>query len=147
MTIERKREPDFRADWVERHLSCKLTPFQRQAVGLICDAMRCGPYDFSGTFRRANWWYGLGVAFTIPRPLATFDVDGLTRLVIGAHDLAIRVEIEAVAPRYMRVCMWPRHYRSGEMHKRHPTIETAIRDYRRESGPLQSANFVPYVEA
>lgn len=128
------------ADWVARHLGRELSEFQRGAVDLICDAMRCGPYDFAGTFAKARWEHGRGVSFVIlGQELATFDSDGLTRLVVGAHDRCYRVSVEGCAPRMLRVSIWPRE-RAGAMHKRHPTMEDAVRMARRPShGLVQGA--------
>lgn len=129
------------ADWVARHLGRELSEFQRGAVDLICDAMRCGPYDFAGTFAKARWDHGRGVSFVIlGQELATFDSDGLTRLVVGAHDRCYRVSVEACAPRTLRVSIWPRDGREGPMHKRHPTMEDAVRKARIPShGLVQGA--------
>lgn len=118
------------ADWVARHLALNLTEFQRGAVELICAAKRCGPYDFAATFRRAEWNYGDGVSFVIQGDLATFDSNGLTRLVIGAHERCYRVSVEGCGPKRMRVSIWPRQAREGATWKRHPTIEEAIEHYR-----------------
>lgn len=124
------------ADWVERDVGLTLTEFQRGAVDLICDAMRRGPYDFASTFRRADWHHGHGVSFVVRDYLATFDCDGLTRLVVGAHDRCYRVEIEGCGPSLMRVSIWPRHGRDGATSRRHPTIEEAIVAARRPSHGL-----------
>lgn len=128
---------DFRAEWVERHTGRTLTDFQRRAVVLLCRAMRCGPYDFARTFEKADWNFGNGVRFTVyTHGLATFDTDGLTALVIGAHDEAIRVEIEPCNFRHLRIIMHPRQ-REHEHERqwgRHPTIEQAIALYRPKEG-------------
>lgn len=66
----------------------------------------------------------------IDMPLSSFDFNALTRLVIMAHDMCCRVEIKAVAPRYMRLIVHSRKGRDGDVSQRHPTIEQAIADYR-----------------
>jgi len=125
---------DFRAEWVERHINRTLTEFQGQAVAMLCDAMRCGPYDFASTFRRAKWEFGMGVSFIVRDDLSTFDADGLTRLVVGAHEQCIRVSVEGAGPRMLRISMWPRKGREGAMHERHPTIEQAVERIRASLG-------------
>lgn len=117
---------DFRSEWVERHIGRTLTDFQKRAVALLCDAKRCGPYDFASTFRRATWDFGFGVSFVIRDELATFDADGLTRLVVGAHEQCIRVSIEGCGPKLLRVSMWQREGRDGPVHKRHPSMSEAV---------------------
>lgn len=124
-----------RAVWVERHLRRELTPFQQDCVDLICDAQNFGPYDFPVTFRNADWNYGhTGVRFVIrPSTLATFDFAGLTRLVVGAHDKCIRIEIEPCNMQRIAITMFPRRGREGSLFERHPTIEDAIKTIRGES--------------
>ncbi len=115
-----------RADWVARHFKLLLSPFQQNCVDLICAAQGCGPYDFTSTFRTANWQFGKGVRFTVrPMRLATFDFDGLTSLVLGAHEHCIRVEITPCNMQRLYVDMHPRE-RDGRLYQRHPTIEQAI---------------------
>lgn len=64
------------------------------------------------------------------RDVSTFDFDLLTRLVFLAHDLLIRVELSAAAPRYLRITMSPRLFREGNFNDRHPTIEEALKAWR-----------------
>lgn len=119
-------QEDFRVGWVARHTGRKLTAFQASAVVLLCEAMRCGPYDFSGTFRRANWEYGKGVRFVVRGGMATYDTDGLTALVLGAHDRAIRVEVRGAAPGYVAIEMHPRAREHEGQWGRHPSIEQVL---------------------
>ena len=127
----------WESQWVAQFLKRELTPFHCDAVTLICRAKRCGPYDFATTFRRANWEYGLGVSFIVKGCFSTFDSDGLTRLVIGAHDRCIRVQVEGCGPNLMRICMWPRKSREGQLFERHPTLEQAAASIRPSAEELQ----------
>ena len=115
------------AEWVERLLGLKLNDFQKTAVTMICSCMGCGAYDFANTFKKADW-RERSVKFNIPslRGLATYDSNGLTNLVVLAHDNAIRVEVEPCNPRYLTVWMHERKRDEDHMHLRHPTIEEAI---------------------
>lgn len=123
--------PEYASDWVARTFKLELSDFQRDAVNLLCRAQGCGPYDFSSTFKNADWSYGRGVRFVLePLRFATFDFNGLTELVIGAHEKCIRVDIEAVNFRNIAIIMHPRSREGGTM-LRHPTIEEAIEIYRR----------------
>ena len=126
---------NFRAAWVERHTGRTLTEFQRSAVELVCEAMRCGPYDFESTFERADWEYGKGVRFTVRRPqFATYDTDGLTALVLGAHDRAIRVEIAPCNFTHLAITMHPRSREHASQWGRHPSIEDVLDRRRRNAG-------------
>ncbi len=135
----REAVPSGAADWIETAFNLTLTEFQRRAVRLMCRAAGCGPYDFSTTFERADWQFGHGVSFVVPRhcSMATYDGAGLTRLVIGAHEEAIRVEIDPCTPRHLRISMHPRVHGTTETHsinQRHPTIEQAVESYREAYG-------------
>lgn len=125
--------------FVEDHCSrwsgipqAKQTEFTRRAVGLLVTAFRTGVYNLPVIWKRVDWRYGNGVSFIIGnRPaLASWDFNHLTRLVIGAHDECIRVEVEPHGFGYLRINMWPRAGRTGSMFERHPSIEDAIADYR-----------------
>ena len=68
----------------------------------------------------------LGISFCTPKSLSTTNPDNLTRLVVLAHEEAIRVCISPGSGRYLRVEM---HYcgrRDGSIWERHPTLAQAI---------------------
>ena len=81
-----------------------------------------GIYHAQADVLRADW-SGRYVILTLGRwhNLSTYDFDGLTRLVVGAHDAAIRVQIEPCNPRYLRVNFYPRR-RLGRGQESHPTM-------------------------
>ena len=118
-------------EWVEREQGITLNEFQRKAVNLLCTSQGCGAYDLR-CWKKAEWNYGAaGVRFVLYTPrLATIDHDGLTMLVIGAHEQMIRVQISPVSFNYIAICMWQRK-REGSISTRHPTIEQAVVDYRK----------------
>jgi len=61
--------------------------------------------------------------------LATYDFDGLTRLVLLAHDRCIRAEIRPSGPGMLKLALSKRTRRQGgHMWERHPDIENAIRN-------------------
>jgi hypothetical protein len=116
--------------WVESAYGITLTPFQRAAVELLCRSLGCGPYDMGNTFKTARWNHGKGVAFNVAcRGLATFDSAGLTTLVIGAHEEAMRVSISAASFTHITIEIHPRE-REGDFSKKHPSIEDAVRSYK-----------------
>lgn len=84
----------------------------------------------SGCLSRVDWANGYWIEIVIGRDMATYDGDTLTRLVILCHELLVRCEIEAAAPRYLRLIFHKRHARDGKMSRRHPTIEDAVASVR-----------------
>lgn len=64
--------------------------------------------------------------------LATYDFNGLTRLVFMAHDKCIRVEIKPSGPGMIKICLHKRQ-REGGFSKEHPTLETAVSNWREKN--------------
>ena len=74
--------------------------------------------------------FGVGFYVTHDRgDMATFDFNQLTRLVLLAHDKCIRVSVEGMAKNKIRIAIWKRQGREGNMSLRHPTIEEAIYNF------------------
>lgn len=71
-----------------------------------------------------------GVNVTIYDGISTFDYDTLTRLVVAAHDEAVRVEICSGGPRQLVLHLHPRQ-REGDITERHAAIEEAVIQARR----------------
>lgn len=67
--------------------------------------------------------------------LGSFDFDGLTRLVLLAHDRCIRVEVQPSGPGLVGLTAFKRHTREGAMHERHPTMEEHITMLRPKQAP------------
>lgn len=99
-----------------------LTPDQQECYRLFCDLVG-GEHHLCG--RVLTWGKGLRWNMTSSR-LATFDFDGLTWLVLLAHDRCIRVEIIPSGPGMVGLTAHRRHSREGDMYSRHPTMEQAI---------------------
>lgn len=119
-------------EWVERNTGRTLTVFQKTAVRVLVDGMGTGVYNIPIRWDSVDWEWGSGVAFVVYCDgWSTFDFSQLTRLVISAHDHCVRVEVAPRAPNYMRVAIHQRKGREGSMYERHPTIEQAIKDFRR----------------
>ena len=61
------------------------------------------------------------ISYTSPVPLATFDGDELTRIVVAAHAHAVRVEVLPGGPHRIKLWLSPRT-REGAIYQRHPTL-------------------------
>lgn len=89
--------------------------------------------------------HGHRIEVCVPAQLATYDFDNLTRLVITAHDECVRLQVTAGPPRRLKLMFHDRKDRTGAMHERHPTLESAMESirgadqYGRPPQPEQSA--------
>ena len=63
--------------------------------------------------------------------MATYDYDFLTRMVFLAHDKCYRVSVQNGGPRQVKIVVFKRDYREGSMAERHPTIESALNEWRK----------------
>lgn len=110
-----------------------LSDFHHRAVRMLARAQRRGIYDVQCAWERQDWSHPDMLHLTLyAGSFATYDFDHLTRLVLSAHEECIRVSIEPVAPRYLRIGFHPRtRDPEAPKHARHPTIEQAIEDFRR----------------
>lgn len=100
-----------------------MTADQRECFDLLCDVYG-GEHHLDGILRE----YGDGIELTtdLCHDLATWDYNGLTHLVVLAHDRCIRVGIGPCNHRMLRITLHKRHERNGVNWKRHPEIEDAI---------------------
>lgn len=73
-----------------------------------------------------------------PGNLATADGFVLTRLVIAAHEAAVRVEISACGPRAARLMLHPRG-RGGGVSVDHPILDTTLTELRQRWAPCPVA--------
>jgi len=106
-----------------------LNDDNRKHINLLCHAFGKGPWNIS-----TNWdtiqFGGRCTKFAVNcGTFATYDFSVLTRLVIAAHDEAVRVEITPCNFRLLNVMMWTR-CREGDFAARHPTIEQAVETFR-----------------
>jgi hypothetical protein len=114
------------ADWLRRN--GKEVSEAGARVAELVDWAWDGIYHLDAVKRTA--WNGSRVQITIYAPnytsdLTTFDGSLLTKLVIGAHDHAIRFGISAAGPKYLRLDFWPRD-RAKHMYDSHPKIEDRL---------------------
>lgn len=98
---------------------------QIECFKLFCDLVY-GKHHIVGKIREC----GNGLLWNSQcLPLASFDFDHLTRLVLMAHERCIRVEICPSGPGMIGITAHKRESREGEMWARHPTIEQSIEKF------------------
>ena len=108
-----------RQDW--------MTDDQWECVHMFADVVG-GFHHITGSVKP----FGCGIKVSAyPTRFATFDFDGLTRLVLLAHDRMIRVAVAPSGPGMIAFEMRKRHKRDGKISERHPTIEQAIALHRK----------------
>lgn len=105
-----------------------LTDIERELVTVLCAAFRRRPYNIRGLDKIESWGDGAS-AQIVDDHLATIDGDGLTRLVLAAHDRCVRVWIKANSSRMLEIQINQRT-REGDLGQRHPTIEDAVASWR-----------------
>ena len=65
--------------------------------------------------------------------LSTFDFSLLTGFVFLAHDYCMRAGIYPSGPGLVKIAVWKREGRTGDIYNRHPTVEQALADWREKS--------------
>ena len=87
---------------------------------------------------QVNWSDPRYVDITLSYPaFSTFDYSTLTHLVFLCHDRCIRAEIKGATKGRLRLMLWPRNVRDGDMNARHPTIEAALAVWR-QANPAET---------
>lgn len=87
------------ADWIQNNTRLAkgrpdftLTPEQRHLATVLC--VIAAPYNLGVEWEHVEWGeHYMAVTLPIGRSLSTYDDDGLTRLVVAAHDAAVRIEV------------------------------------------------------
>lgn len=80
--------------------------------------------------------FGMGICYNTANGFATFDFNVMTIAVFMAHDRCIRLSVQAAYNKMIKLCLWKRHKREGQITERHPTLEEAIEDYRKYFGGI-----------
>lgn len=84
-----------------------------------------------GLLDKCNWDDPWMVRITVPTCLCTWDDNKLMWLVVVAHDMMVRVEIDGVNQRYLKLGFSQRKTRTGGIMDRMPTIEQQIEGIRK----------------
>lgn len=107
----------------------KVSEFGESVADLL-DDWQGGIYHLDEKqLKKVPWGNDRFMPIAYDHCLSTFDFNSLTTLVFLAHDYGIRVEVNAVNPRYVGI-MFHKRERYGGMSERHPTLEEAVAAWR-----------------
>ena len=101
-------------DPIDLPLSEKVNEFVSFVFGGVHHVRKC---ECMGHFYQIVPWGGL----------STYDDDKLTKIVIASHDLGLRAQVDNYGMRGVKIMLHNRASRDGMLHKRHPTMETALK--------------------
>jgi hypothetical protein len=133
---ERERAEDFAALRVISHLPTKqqpqaFSPLGRRVALLVERWVGVHHVDAS-RLARVEWSNPIHMTLACPNyvgDLSTYDSDYLTRLVLLAHDLCVRVGIEPRGPKCVSLSFTPRTREDG-FARHHPRIEDVVTEWR-----------------
>jgi hypothetical protein len=74
--------------------------------------------------------FGSGWSINHCGSVATHDFNELTRMIFLAHDMCYRLQIQQGGPGGIKIIIWKRSARTGDISYRHPTIEQALAKWR-----------------
>ncbi len=116
------RDLDFGPQWLRQN--GKVLSPEGERVARFCEWLFDGIYHQQDAVLAAKWdSFYVKLNLGLSASLSTWDFNTLTRLVVGAHDFCIRVEIEPCNFRFLRCFFHPRRTREGSAMARHPFME------------------------
>jgi hypothetical protein len=117
------------SEWIKQSYKKELSPFGERVADLLGE-WACGIYHITDCFNKTDWGDTFYIAINYSGTLDTFDNGNLTRLVMLAHWMCIRVEINSLNFRYMKISFSDRK-RVGDLYNRHPTIDEAVERFKK----------------
>lgn len=102
----------------------------RLHIQILQESFNCGVWNIPVKWDKVAWGMG-STKFNVSGRFASCDFDRMTRLVISSHDHGVRCEIKPCNFQYVALTMWTRGRRSARFHHIHPTIESAVAEYRK----------------
>lgn len=120
---------DASEQWLRENKYSWMSDDQWECFEMLADLCR-GSHHIGGKVKPSG--SGIQISLQYGFYAATFDYDGLTRAVVMAHDRCIRFEIYPSSPRTLGLRLHKRHSREGGMSSRHPTLEEALKNLRKE---------------
>ena len=113
------------ADWIEQSLKISnMSELGKEAADMLGDLF-AGIYHLpSVALRKVDWADDMCIRITLSAPMASYDGDTLTRLVVLSHDRMLRVDLGACNFNNMELLIHKRKSREGDnTYNRMPTME------------------------
>lgn len=115
------------------HLRCyydgKISEIGEKALSMMAVLFQGLHHIPSTQLEKIDWSDPYCISMSTFFPLATFDDNKLTNLVLLAHDFAVRVEVRPCNFHYLKIRFHQRK-RDGDLYSRHPTIEDVLKKWR-----------------
>jgi hypothetical protein len=114
-------------EWIERNnpKPVVMSILGKDVASLLGDVFQ-GIYHLEDSalfHKRVEWDSQHHIEIVLYGPIATYDGNALTRLVVIAHDRCIRVSITAANIGYLRLMFHQRTGQKGSVSKTHPTLD------------------------
>jgi hypothetical protein len=103
-----------------------VSAFGERVMTLLDDIWALYNLRHMASLDRVDWTDHERIEILLAKSLSTWDFDELTQLVVRAHDACIRLSIEPMNFRQLRLVFHARAGRDGDRYNRHPTIENAV---------------------
>lgn len=116
-----------------REAGYKLSPIGAKVANLIDDLYGIHNMPSRHQRNKTDWSHDHYIRFSVDQNLATFDGNLLTRLVFLCHDYALRLEIDGACKGYVTLMFHERRHGPGRFFERHPTLEQAVKEHRKDS--------------
>lgn len=120
------------ADWISEVTRKPISDLGRDVADILGQVYQ-GIYHLDKQALKVDWSNEDWIEIVIWGCLCTWDFSHLTNLVIMCHETAIRLELIAAAPNYLRLVFYRRKRQAEATSKRHPTIEEAVERVRKHN--------------
>lgn len=122
------------AAWLRSNLGVAPSHFGARVANLLSVLVQGIYHIDTDDLRVADWTSAHTIAIRWYGELASCDAPLLTRLVVLAHDRAIRVAVRPRANRHLTLSFSPRRATDTDLMDGHPCLETGIARARKRGG-------------
>jgi hypothetical protein len=126
MTVLTDELRHYLEDELERS---EVSPFGLAVAAILDDIWGLRNLRRFSTIRSLDWRHESMIWVGLSGSLATYDGSQLTHLVVRCHDACIRLQVDPLTSRQLRLT-FSRRDRVGHRHERHPELEAAIKHVR-----------------